>query len=86
MKKLSKYSACFANPVTLKRATQEMRRLTSNGVSHLLFEFILISKVEHHEPDEQHTDIMNACDAYNWIAGQYQAVCITCTVMVQLYK
>lgn len=85
MRKVKKYSACFATPVSLETATQEMRRL--QGV-HLLFRFYLVNKgVEHHEPDATTTELMDACSAYNWIAGQFKAVCaIGYSISVQLYK
>ena len=87
MKKLTKYSACLAAPVSLNKATKEVLRLTKSGVTHLYFEFYLIDKVQHHEPDMlPPTHIMNACEAYNWIAGQSMAVRASSEIMVMLYE
>lgn len=85
MKKLTKYSACFATPVSLNKATEEMHKLHG---AHLFFRFYLINTgVQHHELEVTTTDIMNACEAYNWVAGQLAAVrCTGVVVKVQLYK
>lgn len=81
------YSACFNTPIAFKDAKKEVCRLVKSGVTHLYFEFYLIDKVQHHEPDMQPpTSIMNACEAYNWIAGLSKAVRVTCDILVMLYE
>lgn len=81
----TKYSACFAAPVSLSKATQEMHKLHG---AHLFFRFYLMyTGVQHHELEVATTDLMNACEAYNWVAGQLKAVrSIGVVVKVQLYK